>query len=102
MQFRLDDFPSKERLEDVKASYIEDGWSENDAHILTYDIAGHSDGYQKIELVSLGIDMFNSTLQTTINDLLYDPLYKGDAWNTTRGTYMNKLQSAVDAANKLF
>ena len=99
---RLDDFPSKERLEEVKASYIEDGWSENCAHILTYDIAGHSDGFQKIELVSLGIDMFNSTLQTTINDLLYDPLYKGDAWNTTRGTYLNKLQTAVDAANKLF
>ena len=99
---RLDDFPTKERLEEVKASYIEDGWSESCAHILTYDIAGHDDGYQKIELVSLGIDMFNSTLQTTINDLLYDPLYKGDAWNTTRGTYINKLQTAVDSANKLF
>ena len=99
---RLDDFPSKTRLEEVKASYIEDGWSESDAHILTYDIAGHEDGYQKIALVSLGIDMFNSTLQTTINDLLYDPLYKGDAWNTTRGTYLNKLQTAVDSANKLF
>lgn len=99
---RLDDFPTKKRLEEVKASYIEDGWSENCAHILTYDIAGHSDGFQKIELVSLGIDMFNSTLQTTINDLLYDPLYKGDAWNTTRGTYINKLQTAVDSANKLF
>ena len=47
-------------------------------------------------------DMFNSTLQTTINDLLYDPLYKGDAWNTTRGTYINKLQTAVDSANKMF
>lgn len=99
---RLDDFPTKARLEEVKASYIDDGWSESDAHILTYDIAGHVDGYQKIELVSLGIDMFNSTLQTTINDLLYDPLYKGDAWNTTRGTYINKLQTAVDSANKLF
>ncbi len=99
---RLDDFPSKERLEKVKASYIQDGWSEESAHILTYDIAGHADGYQKIELVSLGTDMFNSTLQTTINDLLYDPLYKGDAWNTTRGTYINKLQTAVDSANKLF
>lgn len=99
---RLDDFPSKERLEKVKASYIDDGWSEESAHILTYDIAGHADGYQKIKLVSLGIDMFNSTLQTTINDLLYDPLYKGDAWNTTRGTYINKLQTAVDSANKMF
>lgn len=99
---RLDDFPSKERLEEVKASYMEDGWSESCAHILTYDIAGHSDGYQKIELISLGTDVFNSTLQTTINDLLYDPLYKGDAWNTTRGTYINKLQTAVDSANKLF
>lgn len=99
---RLDDFPSVERLEEVKASYIEDGWSADDAHILTYDIAGHENAYQKIELVSLGTDMFNSTLQTTINDLLYDPLYKGIAWNTTRGTYMNKLQTAVDSANKLF
>ncbi len=99
---RLDDFPSKERLEKVKKSYIDDGWSESCAHILTYDIAGHDDGYQKIKLVSLGIDMFNSTLQTTVNDLLYDPLYKGDAWNTTRGTYINKLQTAVDSANKLF
>lgn len=99
---RLDDFPTDKRLEEVKASYIEDGWSESCAHILTYDIAGHKNGYQKIELVSLGIDMFNSTLQTTINDLLYDPLYKGDAWNTTRGTYINKLQTAVDGANKMF
>lgn len=99
---RLDDYPTKKRLEEVKASYIEDGWSESCAHILTYDIAGYEDAYQKVKLVSLGIDMFNSTLQTTINDLLYDPLYKGDAWNTTRGTYINKLQTAVDSANKLF
>ncbi len=99
---RLDDFPTEKRLAEVKASYVEDGWSDESAHILTYDIAGNDAGYQKIKLVSLGIDMFNSTLQTTINDLLYDPLYKGIAWNTTRGTYINKLQTAVDTANKLF
>jgi len=46
--------------------------------------------------------VFNATVLTTINNLLYDPLYKGDAWNTTRGTYINKLQTAVDSANKLF
>ena len=99
---RLDDFPTQERLEKVKKSYMEDGWSENCAHILTFDIGAYEGAYQEVKLVSLGIDMFNSTLQTTINDLLYDPLYKGDAWNTTRGTYINKLQTAVDSANKMF
>ena len=99
---RLDDFPTKERLEKEKQAYIAEGWSEESAHIITFDIAGHEGSYQKVKLVSLGIDVFNSTLQTTVNDLLYDPLYKGATYSATRSAYLNKLQTAVDSANKLF
>ncbi len=99
---RLDDFPTKERLEKEKQAYIADGWSEDSAHIITFDIAGHEGSYQKVKLVSLGIDVFNSTLQTTVNDLLYDPLYKGSTYSMARSAHLNKLQTAVDSANKLF
>lgn len=97
---RLDDFPSAEKLAKEKQAYMADGWDEDSAHILTYDIAAHEGSYQKVKLVSLGIDVFNSTLQTTVNDLLYDPLYQGSTFSTTRSAYLNKLQTAVDAANK--
>ena len=99
---RLDDFPSQERLEKQKQAYINEGWSEESAHIITFDIAGHEGSYQKVKLVSLGIDVFNSTLQTTVTDLLYDPLYQGTTYSAARSAYLNKLQTAVDSANKLF
>lgn len=99
---RLDDFPSAENLAKTKQKYIDAGWDENSAHILTYDIAAHEGSYQKVKLVSLGIDIFNTTLQTTVNDLLYDPLYKGSTCQTVRSSYLSKLQSAVDNANKQF
>lgn len=99
---RLDDFPSKERLEKEKQAYIADGWDEDSAHILAFDIAAHEGSYQQVKLVSLGLDIFNSTLQTTVNDLLYDPLYQGSTAQTARSAYLNKLQTAVDSANKLF
>ncbi len=99
---RLDDFPSKERLEKEKKAYIADGWDEDSAHILAFDIAAHSGSYQQVKLVSLGIDVFNSTLQTTVNDLLYDPLYQGIPAATAKSSYLSKLQTAVDSANKLF
>ena len=98
---RLDDFPSKERLEKEKKAYMADGWDEDSAHILSFDIAAHEGSYQKVKLVSLGIDIFNSTLKTTVNDLLYDPLYQGTTAQTARSSYLNKLQTAVDSANKL-
>ena len=96
---RLDDFPTKDRLEKTKQSYIQDGWSEESAHILTYDIASHEGSYQNVKLVSLGIDIFNSTIQTTVNDLLYDPLYKGTNWKTAKSTHFTKLDNAVEVAN---
>ena len=99
---RLDDFPSKERLEKEKQAYIKDGWDENSAHILAFDIAGHEGSYQKVKLVSLGIDVFNSTLKTTVNDLLYDPLYQGTTAANAKSAYLNKLKTAVDSANELF
>lgn len=99
---RLDDFPSAERLEKVKQSYIDDGWDAESAHILTYDIASHEGSYQKVKLVSLGIDIFNSTIQTTVNDLLYDPLYQATNWRDAKSMHLTKLQNAVDVANMSF
>ena len=98
---RLDDFPTKERLEKEKQAYMADGWDENSAHILAFDIAAHEGSYQKVKLVSLGTDTFNSTLKTTVEDLMYDPLYQGTTAQTARSAYLNKLQTAVDSANQL-
>ena len=99
---RLDDYPSAERLQKVKQSYIDDGWDEDSAHILTYDIAGYEGCYQKATLVSLGIDMFNTTMASTVNDLLYDPLYQGTSFRDAKSLYLTKLENAVEVANMYF
>ena len=99
---RLDDFPSAERLDQLKKTYMADGWDENSAHIITYDIAGYEGAYQKVKLVSLGIDVFNSTVQTTVTDLLYDPLYQATNWRDAKSMHLTKLQNAVEVANMSF
>ena len=53
-------------------------------------------------LKTYGIDVFNSTLKTTVNDLLYDPLYQGTTAANAKSAYLNKLKTAVDSANELF
>ena len=99
---RLDDFPSADRLAKVKQDYINAGWDEDSAHILTYDIGAYEGSYQKATLVSLGIDVFNSTIQTTVNNLLYDPLYQATNWRDAKSAHLTKLQNAVEVANMSF
>lgn len=99
---RFENYPTESFLKKAKDKYVADKWNADSAHVLTYDIGGQTGAYQKLNFVSLGVDFGSSSLNSTVNDLLYDPLFKGVSWSTARDQYIGKIQSAADAANKVF
>ena len=46
--------------------------------------------------------MFNTTMASTVNDLLYDPLYQGTNFRDAKSLYLTKLENAVEVANMYF
>lgn len=99
---RYENFPTANYLKQAKNKFISDKWDADSAHILAYDIGGQAGSYQKLNFISMGVDFLSSTLNSTVNDLLYDPLFKGVSWSSARDQYIGKIQSAADAANKEF
>lgn len=98
--YRYLNYPNEENLKSFYDGYIGEGWNEDSAHILTYDINCNPGAYQDITLVSIGTEFASADISSTLTKLRTDVIEKGENWATVRDKYITRIQSAVDSANK--
>lgn len=99
--YRYLNYPNEENLNRFKQAYLDEGWNEDSAHILTYDINAQPGAYREIVLVSQGTDFASSEIKSTFSCLNTDVLEKYQTWSSVRDKYLSRLQSAADSANKI-
>lgn len=98
--YRYLNYANDENLNRTKKTYLDEGWSDDVAHILAYDVNAQPGSYQEITLVPTGNDFASSDISSAIAKLYTDVLERNETWSTVRDKYLQRIQSAVDSANK--
>lgn len=98
--YRYLNYPNEENLTRTYNNYIAQGWDENSAYVLTYDVNAQPGAYQDITLVPIGNEFASAEIGSVISCLYRDILEKGNDWATVRDKYMSRLDSAVASSNK--
>lgn len=98
--YRYLNYANEENLGRTKQSFLDEGWNEDSAHVLAYDINAQPGSYQEITLIPTGSDFASSDISSVITNLYREVLEKRETWSTVRDKYLTRLQSAVDSANK--
>ncbi len=98
--YRYLNYANDENLNRSKKSFLDEGWNEDSAHVLTYDVNAQPGSYQDITLIPMGSDFASSDISSAITCLYRDVLERKETWSSVRDKYLTRIQSAVDSANK--
>ena len=98
--YRYLNYANDENLNRTKQSYLNEGWNDDVAHILAYDVNAQPGSYQEITLVPTGNDFASSDISSAISSLYREVLERNETWSSVRDKYLQRIQSAVDSANK--